>query len=169
MPQELTTRTERIRAALAAAFSPDVLDIVDESHLHHGHAGAAPGGETHYAVHIRAGAFARTLADYTLLEVGLGGRLDATNVVESDVAMITSIALDHCDWLGDTREAVAVDAAAHRLTLADGPIPAARDFELAWTPDVGAAPGAALFTQTTPRAWRPERCARWHAPRCSCR
>ena len=36
----------------------------------------------------------------------------------------------------------------YRLTLADGPIPAARDFELAWTPDVGAAPGAALFTET---------------------
>ena len=37
------------------------------------------------------------------------GRLDATNVVESDVALIASIALDHCDWLGDTREAVAVE------------------------------------------------------------
>jgi len=36
----------------------------------------------------------------------------------------------------------------YRLTLADGPIPAARDFELAWTPDTGAAPAAALFTQT---------------------
>ena len=35
-----------------------------------------------------------------------------------------------------------------RLTLADGPIPAARDFELVWTPDVGAEPGAALFTET---------------------
>ncbi|MEO8751144.1 MAG: marine proteobacterial sortase target protein [Casimicrobiaceae bacterium] len=35
-----------------------------------------------------------------------------------------------------------------RLTLANGPIPAARDFELVWTPDVGAAPGAALFTET---------------------
>jgi BolA protein len=57
MPQELTTRTERIRTALVAAFSPDQLDIVDESHLHHGHAGAAPGGETHYAVKIRAAAF----------------------------------------------------------------------------------------------------------------
>ena len=57
MPQELTTRTERIRAALTAAFSPNALDIVDESHLHHGHAGAAPGGETHYAVKIRARAF----------------------------------------------------------------------------------------------------------------
>lgn len=35
-----------------------------------------------------------------------------------------------------------------RLTLADGPIPAARDFELAWTPDVGTAPGTAVFTET---------------------
>jgi BolA family transcriptional regulator, general stress-responsive regulator len=47
-----------MRAALIAAFSPTELDIVDESHLHHGHAGAAPGGETHYAVRIRAAAFA---------------------------------------------------------------------------------------------------------------
>ncbi|MFT3725971.1 MAG: BolA family protein [Hyphomonadaceae bacterium] len=54
MPQELTSRADRIRAALAAAFSPAELDIVDESHLHHGHAGAAPGGETHYSVRIRA-------------------------------------------------------------------------------------------------------------------
>jgi len=59
MPQELTTRTERIRAALTAVFSPAELNIVDESHLHHGHAGAAPGGETHYAVKIRAEAFNR--------------------------------------------------------------------------------------------------------------
>lgn len=47
-----------MRAALAAAFSPTELDIVDESHLHHGHAGAAPGGQTHYSVKIRAAAFA---------------------------------------------------------------------------------------------------------------
>jgi folylpolyglutamate synthase/dihydropteroate synthase len=38
--------------------------------------------------------------------VGLGGRLDAVNVVPADVAVITSIDLDHCDWLGDTREAI---------------------------------------------------------------
>ena len=36
----------------------------------------------------------------------------------------------------------------YRLTLADGPVPAARDFELVWTPEVGSAPGAALFTET---------------------
>jgi BolA protein len=56
MPQELTSRAERIRAALEAAFSPGLLEIVDESHLHHGHAGARPEGETHYAVRIRSAA-----------------------------------------------------------------------------------------------------------------
>src|SRR5690606_36342774 len=58
MPQELTTRAERIRAALAAAFSPSLLEIADTSHLHHGHAGARPEGETHYSIRIRAPAFA---------------------------------------------------------------------------------------------------------------
>ena len=57
MEQELTSRAERIRAALAAAFSPELLEIVDESHLHHGHAGAAPGGETHYSIRICAKSF----------------------------------------------------------------------------------------------------------------
>jgi dihydrofolate synthase/folylpolyglutamate synthase len=41
--------------------------------------------------------------DLLLLEVGLGGRLDAVNVMEPDVAVITSIGLDHTDWLGPTR------------------------------------------------------------------
>ena len=38
-----------------------------------------------------------------ILEVGLGGRLDATNIVDADVAVVTSIALDHTDWLGPDR------------------------------------------------------------------
>ncbi|PHM49876.1 bifunctional tetrahydrofolate synthase/dihydrofolate synthase [Xenorhabdus miraniensis] len=42
--------------------------------------------------------------DVVILEVGLGGRLDATNIVDADVAAITSIALDHTDWLGSDRE-----------------------------------------------------------------
>jgi len=49
--------------------------------------------------------------DVVLLEVGLGGRLDATNLVDSELAVVTSIALDHCDWLGDTREAIAREKA----------------------------------------------------------
>ncbi len=55
--------------------------------------------------------FRETPPDLVLLEVGLGGRLDATNLVESDVAVVTTIALDHCDWLGDTREAIATEKA----------------------------------------------------------
>lgn len=49
--------------------------------------------------------------DVVILEVGLGGRLDATNIVETDCAVITSIGLDHQDWLGDTREKIATEKA----------------------------------------------------------
>ena len=44
--------------------------------------------------------------DVVLLETGLGGRLDAVNVIDSDLAIITSIALDHTEWLGETREEI---------------------------------------------------------------
>jgi len=44
--------------------------------------------------------------DVVILEVGLGGRLDATNIVDPDVAVVTSIALDHTDWLGPDRESI---------------------------------------------------------------
>ena len=54
---------------------------------------------------------AEAVPDLVLLEVGLGGRLDATNLVESDLAVVTSLALDHCDWLGNTREAIAHEKA----------------------------------------------------------
>ncbi|WP_166423171.1 bifunctional tetrahydrofolate synthase/dihydrofolate synthase [Paraglaciecola sp. 20A4] len=49
--------------------------------------------------------------EIALLEVGLGGRLDAVNVVSPDIAVITSIDLDHQDWLGDTKELVAAEKA----------------------------------------------------------
>lgn len=49
--------------------------------------------------------------DYVLIEVGLGGRLDATNIIKHDVAVITSIGLDHVDWLGDTLEKIAFEKA----------------------------------------------------------
>lgn len=49
--------------------------------------------------------------DLLLLEVGLGGRLDAVNVVDPDIAVITTIDLDHQDWLGDTRELIAREKA----------------------------------------------------------
>ncbi len=55
--------------------------------------------------------FQQIQPDIVILEVGLGGRLDAVNVVESDVAMITSIGIDHTEWLGHTREAIAFEKA----------------------------------------------------------
>ena len=52
----MTTR-DRITEQLAAAFAPQRLDVVDESHQHAGHAGSRPGGETHYRVYIVSEAF----------------------------------------------------------------------------------------------------------------
>ncbi|MBH2035640.1 MAG: bifunctional tetrahydrofolate synthase/dihydrofolate synthase, partial [Pseudomonadales bacterium] len=49
--------------------------------------------------------------DAVVLEVGLGGRLDAVNLVDADLALVTSIGLDHGDWLGDSRESVAFEKA----------------------------------------------------------
>jgi len=56
-------------------------------------------------------AFSEQKVDVVILEVGLGGRLDAVNVIDTDVAVITSIGLDHQDWLGDTKEKIAFEKA----------------------------------------------------------
>ena len=50
--------------------------------------------------------FHQAQLDIAILEVGLGGRLDAVNIVDNDCAIITSIGLDHCDYLGHTLEAI---------------------------------------------------------------
>lgn len=55
--------------------------------------------------------FGRADLDLTVLEVGLGGRLDATNLVDADVAVITTVDLDHQDWLGADREAIGFEKA----------------------------------------------------------
>ncbi len=50
--------------------------------------------------------FAEAGLDAAVLEVGLGGRLDAVNAVDADLALITSIQMDHMEWLGSTRDAI---------------------------------------------------------------
>ncbi|MWV18193.1 bifunctional tetrahydrofolate synthase/dihydrofolate synthase [Pseudomonas sp. L-22-4S-12] len=55
--------------------------------------------------------FERAGLDALVLEVGLGGRLDAVNLIDADLALITSIGIDHADWLGDSRESVAFEKA----------------------------------------------------------
>lgn len=55
--------------------------------------------------------FQRAQLDAVVLEVGLGGRLDAVNIVDADVAVVTSIGLDHADYLGDSRDSVGYEKA----------------------------------------------------------
>lgn len=55
--------------------------------------------------------FADCRPDVALLEVGMGGRLDAVNIVAADVALVTAIGIDHSAWLGDDREAIAREKA----------------------------------------------------------
>ena len=50
--------------------------------------------------------FSRSALDVALLEVGLGGRLDAVNIIDSDVAIVTTVDLDHQNWLGDNRDSI---------------------------------------------------------------
>ncbi len=49
--------------------------------------------------------------DLAVLEVGLGGRLDAVNIIDADVAVITTVDIDHSDWLGEDREAIGAEKA----------------------------------------------------------
>jgi dihydrofolate synthase / folylpolyglutamate synthase len=55
--------------------------------------------------------FAEARVDVALLEVGLGGRLDATNVVDADVGVLCSVGLDHRDWLGETLDEIGAEKA----------------------------------------------------------
>jgi dihydrofolate synthase/folylpolyglutamate synthase len=55
--------------------------------------------------------FAEVRVDVAVLEVGMGGRLDAVNLADADVAAVVSVGLDHCEWLGGTIEAIGVEKA----------------------------------------------------------
>lgn len=81
------TRTiDRLRRRLTAAFAPVRLDIVDESARHAGHAGARPGGETHFRVTIVSAAFsgqsrvARQRAVYAVLATELANQVHALSL-----------------------------------------------------------------------------------------
>jgi len=100
---------ERIRVAGALISEPDLTAVLDECY-------AANGGEsiTYFEITTCAAllAFARTPADYTLLEVGLGGRLDATNVIDRpELTIITPVSIDHEQFLGDTLGKIAFEKA----------------------------------------------------------
>ncbi|MDQ2149785.1 bifunctional tetrahydrofolate synthase/dihydrofolate synthase [Alcaligenaceae bacterium C4P045] len=71
--------------------------------------------------------FAGQPLDAIVLEVGLGGRLDAVNIVDADCAIVTSVDLDHMDWLGDTRELIGFEKAnifrAGKPAICSDPVP----------------------------------------------
>ena len=100
---------ERIRVAGKVISEPALTQILDECE-------AANGGETitYFEITTCAAllAFARTPADFTLLEVGLGGRLDATNVIKkSALTIITPVSYDHPQFLGETLPEIAGEKA----------------------------------------------------------
>lgn len=100
---------ERIRVAGELISEPELTAVLDECY-------AANDGEsiTYFEITTCAAllAFARRPADYTLLEVGLGGRLDATNVIKRPrLTVITPISIDHEQFLGDTLAKIAFEKA----------------------------------------------------------
>jgi dihydrofolate synthase/folylpolyglutamate synthase len=100
---------ERIRLAGELISEPALAALLDECVTANG-----PDEITFFEITTCAAflAFARTPADWTLLEVGLGGRLDATNVVDSPrLTIITPVSLDHQAFLGDTVAAIAGEKA----------------------------------------------------------
>ncbi|WP_299555585.1 folylpolyglutamate synthase/dihydrofolate synthase family protein [uncultured Tateyamaria sp.] len=100
---------ERVRLAGELISEADLTAYLDECY-------AANGGAdiTYFEITTCAAilAFARTPADYTLLEVGLGGRLDATNIIDAPaLTIITPVSMDHEAFLGDTLAKIAGEKA----------------------------------------------------------
>lgn len=99
---------ERIRLAGNLIGEPELTALLDECVRVNG-----PDEITFFEITTCAAfaAFARTPADWTLLEVGLGGRLDATNVVTPRLSIITPVSMDHESFLGDTLGKIASEKA----------------------------------------------------------
>ncbi len=99
--------------------------------------------------------------DFNVLEVGMGGRLDAVNVIDPAAAVVTSIGLDHCEWLGNDRELVAREKAGvfrpgRPAIVGDRDPPAA-------LADTAAATGARLLSIGADFDWRRDANRwRWH-------
>lgn len=104
----LWTFNERVRVDRNDATDRELIEIFRAIE-------AARGGVSlsyfEYSALAAIAVFARSAVDVALLEVGLGGRLDAVNALDPDASMIVSIDLDHEEWLGDTRDAVAAEKA----------------------------------------------------------
>ena len=104
----LSRYNERIRARGAEAGDGELIEAFERIE-------AARGGTTltffEYNTLAALLVFTRRAVEVAVLEVGLGGRLDATNLVPADVAVIASVGLDHREWLGESLEAIGAEKA----------------------------------------------------------
>lgn len=111
----LVAAFERIEAARLAGDEPIPLTYFEYGTLAalllfegHGCPSVASAGRAGATEHAHLD---RARLDLAILEVGLGGRLDAVNIVDADVAIITTVDLDHQDWLGADRESIGLEKA----------------------------------------------------------
>ena len=104
----LVCYNERIRLSSIPVEDAELVDAFEQiEHVR----GAIPLTFFEYGTLAALLIFSRHDCDTWVLEVGLGGRLDAVNLIDPDVAVITTIALDHQEWLGDTIEEIAREKA----------------------------------------------------------
>lgn len=102
--------------------------------------------------------FSQSGLDVQILEVGLGGRLDAVNIIDADAALIASIDIDHRDWFGDSREAIALEKAGilrpGKPAVVGDPMPPRSLLDFAATNGIGLSlQGEAFGYQRVENAW----------------
>lgn len=111
----LVSFTERIQIDRVPVSESTVLDMYDAMRPHLDEmAAAGPGGQITFfevATALAMMAFRDAGVDWAVMETGMGGRLDATNLLEPALCLITSIDLDHMEYLGGTLEAIAREKA----------------------------------------------------------
>ena len=99
---------ERIRINGAEATDECICEVFSEISVH---TVDQPLTYFEYGTLAALQAFKNAGVELVILEVGLGGRLDAANIIDADIAIITSIGIDHQDWLGDNREQIGFEKA----------------------------------------------------------
>lgn len=99
---------ERISVDGVPATDEDICSVFDEIDIARGDISLT---YFEFATLAAVALFSRQQIDIALLEVGMGGRLDAVNQFDADIALITPIGLDHTNWLGNTRELIGAEKA----------------------------------------------------------
>jgi dihydrofolate synthase/folylpolyglutamate synthase len=108
----LRSYTERVRLDGAPVSEKDFATAVAELRPRLASVGARMGQPTEFEILTGlAISWLAPRADRLVIEVGMGGRLDSTNVMDLGVAVVTNVGLDHRQWLGDTVEQIAVEKA----------------------------------------------------------